>query len=56
MASLGEALANLDAAIANPGPRPDYHQAQMIRLQQEWPTLWTAIEEVRAAHADNRTR
>lgn len=56
MASLDEALTKLDAAITNPGPRPDYHHAQINRLKQEWPTLWTAIEQVRAAHADNHRR
>lgn len=31
-------------AIEVPGPHPEYHRAAIVSLQNEWPTLWRAID------------
>ncbi|VDR40183.1 Uncharacterised protein [Tsukamurella paurometabola] len=46
---LRDAARALDDAITREGVEPAYHRAQVARLRAEWPTLWVAIERVRAA-------
>jgi hypothetical protein len=45
--ALKTALARLDKAIDDPGPRPYWHHRQVQELKKNWPVLWNAIEEVR---------
>lgn len=26
------------------GPNPDHHQEQILRLKEEWPVLWKALD------------
>lgn len=37
------------AAIDNEGPMPSIHRKEVAHLQEHWPTLWNAIQELRHA-------
>lgn len=49
LAELNEALDQLEVAILDEGPAPRFHREVMARQRAEWPTLWAAIDRVRAA-------
>ncbi len=46
MAAIHDAAAKVRDAIKETGPRPDYHWTIMARHRKEWPTLWTAVDEL----------
>jgi hypothetical protein len=46
---LNDALDQLEAAIRIEGPAPRVHREVMARHRAEWPTLWAAIDRLRAA-------
>ncbi|OYN81754.1 hypothetical protein [Mycolicibacterium sphagni] len=51
MSDLKAALEQLEAAITDQGPQPDYHRRVMSDVQSSWPTLWQATQNIRkAAH------
>lgn len=54
--NLTKAAQNLENAIAIPGSHPDYHYYQRGRLIDEWPVLWEAIQDVRAALKEQNRR
>ena len=47
MNKLEEAARRIDRAITDQGVSPQYHRQQMARLQNDWPTLWKAIDDLR---------
>jgi hypothetical protein len=42
------AVAEVVAAIRNPGPRPDYHRWVMETHRDQWPSLWQALDRLLA--------
>ena len=45
----GECVHNISAlrdAIRNEGPHPRFHRQMLEQLQEEWPTLWRAIQAI----------
>jgi hypothetical protein len=46
VAELRSRINQVRAAIANPGPKPDYHMRTMAKHNREWPTLWKALDRL----------
>lgn len=53
IAELEDGIASLGRAISNQGPVPRYHRQVMADHRREWPTLWRAIDDLRALLPDD---